>query len=130
MRLYPPVHTLGRVAAHDVDLGAFTLRAGDVVVVSTYLMHRRADFFARPTTFDPSRFAHGEADLPKGVYLPFGAGPRVCIGASFALMEGALVMATLLQRLRFVPAFAGLPEPEMGVTLRPKGELWVRVEKR
>jgi cytochrome P450 len=129
MRLYPPVHSLGRVASEDAHVGSLALGAGDVVVVSTYLMHRRADLFPRPLAFEPTRFADGEAGVKKGTYLPFGAGPRVCIGAGFAMMEGVLVLATLLQRVRLERRWGTRPAIEMGVTLRPREPLLVRARR-
>ena len=94
-------------------------------------MHRRADYFADPERFDPDRFApEREKQLPRGAYLPFGAGPRVCIGNHFALMEGQLILATLAQRVRFVaPSSARAVEPEPLVTLRPKGGLPMQVAR-
>lgn len=127
MRLYPPVHALGRVATCAVPLGDYALHAGDVVIVSTYLIHRRADLHTEPLAFRPERFrAEAEARLPRLAYLPFGAGPRACIGGSFALMEGSLILATLAQHLSLTRAFDGPIEPEMFVTLRPRSAITAR----
>ncbi|HEY2748139.1 MAG TPA: cytochrome P450, partial [Polyangia bacterium] len=127
MRLYPPAYMVGRQAERDVPLGGITLRRGDTLFVNLYAMHRRADIFDAPDEFRPERFApEREKLLPRGAYLPFGAGPRVCIGNHFALMEGQLILAHLAQKLTFHYDGADI-EPEPLVTLRPKGGLPVRV---
>jgi cytochrome P450 len=94
-------------------------------------MHRRADYFDDPERFDPVRFG-GEREklLRRGAYLPFGGGPRICIGNHFALMEGQLILAALAQRLRFSPVGDQPVEPEPLVTLRPKNGLPMRVSRR
>ena len=130
MRLYPPAYMVGRQAEREVALGPVTLRRGDTVFVNIYAMHRRADCFAEPDAFRPERFsAENEKTLPRGAYLPFGGGPRICIGNHFALMEGQLLLAALAQRLRFVPLDAREAVPEPLVTLRPKGGLPMRVAR-
>jgi cytochrome P450 len=130
MRLYPPAYMVGRQAERDVPLGPYTLRKGATVVVNIYAMHRRADYFAAPDEFRPERFAaEREKLLPRGAYLPFGGGPRICIGNHFALMEGQLILAALAQRLRFEPLDDREVEPEPLVTLRPKGGLPMRVRR-
>jgi cytochrome P450 len=107
-----------------------TLRRGDTVFVNIYAMQRRADYFDAPDDFRPERFSpEREKLLPRGAYLPFGAGPRICIGNHFALMEGQLLLAALAQRLRFVPVDRREVVPEPLVTLRPKGGLPMRVER-
>src|SRR5439155_4354486 len=95
MRLYPPAYLLGRVAERDFTLGGHRVAAGTIVMVNVLGMHRRGDYFAEPEAFRPERFeAAAEKALPRGAFLPFGGGPRVCIGNHFALMEGALILAT------------------------------------
>ena len=93
-----------------------------LVFVGTWGQHRRADVWEEPDRFEPDRFLPDrEAARPKGSYLPFGAGPRVCIGMHFALMEGPIVLATLLRRFRFeLEAGREIVEDEFA-TLRPKG---------
>ncbi len=130
MRLYPPAYMIGRQAERAVPLGAVTLRPGDTVFVNIYAMHRRADCFDAPAEFRPERFApEREKLLPRGAYMPFGGGPRICIGNHFALMEGQLILAALAQRLRFAPVDDRAVVPEPLVTLRPKGGLPMRVER-
>ena len=130
MRLYPPAYMVGRQAERDVPLGPVTLRAGDTVFVNIYAMHRRADVFDAPDEFRPERFGpEREKLLPRGAYLPFGAGPRICIGNHFALMEGQLLLAALAQRVRFAAIDARAIEPEPLVTLRPRGGLPMQVAR-
>src|SRR5262249_43098053 len=98
MRLYPPAYMVGRQAEREVPLGALSLGPGDTVFVNIYAIPRRAAIFEAPDEFRPERFApEREKLLPRGAYLPFGAGPRICIGNHFALMEGQLLLAALAQ---------------------------------
>lgn len=117
MRLRPPVWLLQRRALADDVLGGFAIKKGDFVVVSPYVVHRRAASWADPLAFDPERFLR---EVPKHAYIPFSHGPRKCIGDVFATLEATAVLSTLLQTLRFsLPAnteIAALPL----VTLRPK----------
>jgi len=130
MRLYPPAYMVGRQAERAVPLGPVVLRPGDTVFVNIYAMHRRADYFDAPDEFRPERFTpEREKLLVRGAYLPFGGGPRICIGNHFALMEGQLILASLAQRLRFVPLDDRPVVPEPLVTLRPKGGLPMRVAR-
>jgi cytochrome P450 len=128
MRLYPPGHTPGRVAARDVILGGERLPKGTLVLVSIWLLHRRADLWPEPERFMPARFVDERA-LPRHAYLPFSAGPRNCIGARLALAEMQIALAVLRQRTRLSRASAAPVEPEMLVTLRPRGGLPVRVSR-
>jgi cytochrome P450 len=134
MRLYPPAYMIARRARHELTVGGEAVRAGQVVLINVVGLHRRPDVFPNPDRFDPSRFApEREKQLPPLSYLPFGAGPRVCIGNQFALMEGHLVLATLARSCRFEltgHAAAADIEAEPLVTLRPKGGLPVRVVPR
>jgi cytochrome P450 len=98
MRLFPPVPLMGREAIHDCDIGGFPVRRGELVIASQWVMHRDARYFASPQAFDPGRWETGLLDtLSRYVYFPFGAGPRVCIGRSFAMMELTLLLATMAQ---------------------------------
>jgi cytochrome P450 len=121
MRLYPPAHVIGRYATQMVDLGPVQILAGSLVMISPYVLHRRADSFAEPERFDPERWLpEREARLPRGAYLPFGGGPRVCIGNHFAMMEGHIVLAALAQRVKFALAPQGPIVPRPVITLRPR----------
>ncbi len=121
MRLYPPAWSLARTVAKEVELGGYRLPAGANVVMSPWILHRDPRFFEQPEHFDPDRWTADAAQrLPRFAYFPFGGGPRLCIGASFAVMEANLLLAAIAQRfqLRLVPGHpvAALPS----ITLRPR----------
>ena len=131
-RLYPPAWAIGRKAIRPVDVLGYRLPAGTNVVVSQWVMHRDARYYPDPQRFDPNRWRDeiaGRRSPPKFAYLPFGAGPRVCVGASLALTESALVLATLMQHFRFSLASAEPVEAFPSVTLRPRRGLPLRVER-
>jgi cytochrome P450 len=131
MRLYPPAYIVGRAATRDVTIGGARVKRGQPVLVNVAGIHRRAEVFPDPDRFDPDRFAPDrEKALAALSYLPFGAGPRVCIGNHFALMEGHLLLATLTRSLRF-DLLSSVPiATEPLVTLRPRGGVPVRVVSR
>lgn len=132
MRLYPPAYALARQALRDVVVGGYCVPRGAIVLISPYLLHHDPARFPDPETFDPSRFTpEAESARPRHAYLPFGGGPRVCVGAAFALMEGHLLLATLAQRVTFLLAEPGRRiAPEPLITLRPKGGVPVVVGRR
>jgi len=120
MRLYPPAYVISRAARAPVSVGGHALAAGELVFASVYGLHRRAAPFADPERFAPERFLDGaERAWPRGSYVPFGAGPRVCVGNHFATMEGQLVLARLAQRFELDGAVAALAAPRPLITLRP-----------
>lgn len=127
MRLYPPVALLARTAAKPDRLQDREVRAGDVMLLPFYALHRNECIWGDPDTFDPGRFADEKA-IDRYAYLPFGAGPRVCIGMDFAVQETMIVLATMLTRFRFTPVPGREPEPVMILTLRPHGGVWLNVE--
>jgi cytochrome P450 len=131
LRLYPPAYVSGREALRDGVLGGYRVPAGTSVMISQWLLHRDPRYFDRPGQFDPERWADGLAQrLPKFAYFPFGGGPRVCIGRSFALMEATLVLATIGQqfRLDLEPGHEVTPWPSF--TLRPRQGVKVVLVKR
>jgi cytochrome P450 len=131
MRLYPPVFMFGRVAVEDVDIGGYHIPRGTVVLVSPFALHRKPEIWPDPHRFDPSRFLpEAEAARHKAAFIPFSLGPRTCIGNHFALMEGPLVLATLLRRADFELVDPRGAEPEALATLRPRGGIPVRVRLR
>jgi cytochrome P450 len=132
LRLYPPAYLVGRTALTETRIGAHRLPRGQVVFVSIYGIQRRPDLFPEPDTFRPERFMEGsERRLPKGAYLPFGGGPRICVGNHFALMEGQLVLSRLAQRFELAGAVEGpLADPEPLVTLRPKQDVFMTLQPR
>ncbi len=133
MRLYPPAYVLSRRALRDVEIDGYLISKNGVVLLAPYTLHRREDHFPHPEQFDPERFTPArEKLLPRYAYLPFGAGPRICIGLYFAMMEGHLLLATLAQRVRFslLPEQTIQPDPLHHLTLRPTGAVNVSVQKR
>lgn len=127
LRLYPPAAFLSRTAQkHDSLLGR-EVRPGDTVILPIYALHRHHALWSAPDSFDPSRFADAK-QIDRFAYLPFGDGPRICIGASFALQEAVIILATLLARLRFSAVAGKDPKPVMILTLRPEGGVWLKVE--
>ena len=131
MRLYPPAAHLGREAIAEDWLAGHRIPAGTVVSVPPYVLHRHRALWKNPDDFDPSRFLPGEREkIDRYAYLPFGAGPRVCIGQAFAMQEGAIVLAHLLRRVR-LDLFPGHPvELQQRVTLRPKFGMRMVVRRR
>ena len=128
MRLYPPAPMISRAIQHDMEIGGLPVPAGSVVFVPIYAVHRHADLWPRPEVFDPERFAPEAIKARhRFAYMPFGAGPRICIGNGFAMMEAVAILAVLLKAVRLEPTQATLPEPVMRVTLRPSQPLRMRV---
>ena len=129
MRLYPPAALVGRSAQRDVTLedadGPLEIRRGDEVAVATYVMHRHHALWE-----DPSAFRLGREPKHRFAYLPFGAGPRICIGLRFAMMEAVAILASMTPRLRFAPGPARKVEPVMRITLRPKGGMPLAIAPR
>ena len=129
MRLYPPAWIMGRLAAEEVTIGGFAIPRGSVVIVSQFVTHRDRRWWPDPERFDPSRFT-GNADRPKFSYFPFGGGSRICAGESFAWAEGVAVLSTIAAKWRLRLAQSEAPQPLPRITLRPKGGIRMRVEKR
>jgi cytochrome P450 len=129
MRLHPPAYITGREALRGIELGGHQLPERSFVLVYIRGIHRRADYFPDPLAFRPERMLpDAKKPRPRHHYLPFGAGPRVCIGAHFALLEAQLCLATMVQRTRLrLLSTHVVPEPL--VTLRPRGGVPARVER-
>ena len=128
MRLYPPIPEFARQALEDVQLGEYVMPKDTIVMISVFALHHDPRWFSEPDVFRPERFAKDAAQTPpKFAYLPFGGGPRVCIGNSFAQMEAVLLLATLAQRYRLSLAPGQTVTPEATLTLRPKDDLVMRV---
>ena len=131
LRLYPPAAVIPRQANAADDIDGFEISKHARVLISPYVTHRHEAFWSDPSVFRPERFAPGqEAVRHRFAYLPFGAGPRVCIGQDLALLEMRLALATLAQRyvLRLVLGRAVVPQ--MTTTLEPRGGLWMTVHER
>ena len=131
MRLYPPAPGFAREPIEDVGIGGYVVPRGSLISVNTYALHRDPRFFDHPDRFDPERFAAGwEERIPRYAFLPFGGGPRVCIGNGFAMMEARLILATAVQRWRLSVEPGQQIVPMQLVTLRPKNGIRMRVNKR
>lgn len=130
LRLFPPAWVVTRRAETDDVVDGVAVPAGTLVITSPWLLQRRADAHPDPERFDPSRFTGGGPAVPRGAYLPFGAGARLCIGRDFALTEAVLVLAALLRDRRALPVPGRTPVVEASVTLRPRGGLPLRLEPR
>jgi len=94
-----------------------------------YALQRNEELWPEPNAFKPERFAKG-AKYDRFAWLPFGDGPRVCIGAHFAMVEAQIILASLISRYRFAPIKGKVPTPEMVLTLRPKGGVWLKITPR
>ncbi|MFC4174632.1 cytochrome P450 [Microvirga sp. GCM10011540] len=131
MRLYPPAPVITRTAARDFPLAGFTVPAGTITVVPIYAVHHHTRLWKDPERFDPDRFSPEQAKgRHRYAYMPFGAGPRICIGSAFATMEAVAILAVLLKAARLRNTSADTPKPTMKVTLRPLRKLRMRVERR
>ena len=128
MRLYPPVGLLARTALAKDELCGRHVLPNDIIFLPIWALHRHQMWWERPAQFDPSRFgSENRGKLNKYQYLPFGAGPRVCVGADFAMMQARIILATLVQRFRFAPA-APAPRPVMMMTVRPEPGVFLNVD--
>ena len=127
MRLFPPAWTIERDAQQPDTIAGVDVPAGSTVVTSPYLLHRRPDIWPNPEGFDPARFL---VRPPRYAYLPFGGGKRICVGASFAMLELTLVLATIARthRLDLLPGATVTPRAE--ITLRPAGPVLMRAIRR
>lgn len=133
MRLYPPAITTMREAIEDVVIDGYKVPKGMSVLVSPYVLHYKPAYFPDPERFDPERFTpEREKQLPRYAYIPFGAGPRICIGNHFALMEAQLLLATLVQRVTFdlLPGQTIKSNMNKTLTLRPYGKMEAVVHRR
>jgi cytochrome P450 len=131
LRMYPPAYVLGRQALEDVRIRGFDIPAGSTILMSPYVVHHDPRWYPEPFRFDPGRWSAEEmAARPRTAYVPFGGGPRLCIGEGFAWMESKLLVASIAQRwqLRVPPEHPVDLQPM--VTLRPRGGMPARVERR
>lgn len=131
LRLFPPAATLTRDAAGPDRLGSLRVKAGTRIIISPWVLHRHKLLWDNPNGFDPGRFLPGRKDqIDRFAYLPFGAGPRVCIGASFALQEAVIILATVIRSYRLALAPGREVMPVQRVTLRPSGGLPMTISRR
>ena len=120
MRLYPPVASMSREAIGPDDLCGRRIRKGALIIVSPYVLHRHKLIWRDPDVFDPRRFLPGEREkIDRFAYLPFGVGPRICIGAAFSLQEAVIILATLMRHFELLPVPGFAVKPIQRITLRP-----------
>jgi len=130
MRLYPPVGLLARNVLAPDTIYDRPIRPNDTLFLNIYSLHRHRDYWHDPDSFRPDRFLPGSAeDIDRYLHLPFGAGPRICVGANFAVMQARIILATLLARFRFQPD-GQPPEPVMHMTIRPEPEILLSARPR
>ena len=131
LRLYPPVHIFSREALGDDRIGKRYVPAGSMVVISPWLIHRHRELWSEPDTFRPERFLGEEVKQhDRFAYLPFGAGPRLCIGKGFGLTEATIILAMVAQRFRLRLRTGHVVEPLGRLTLRPRGGMPMTLHRR
>ena len=130
LRLYPPAHSTTRVCARTMEVEGVTIRRGTRIVLPIYALHRHRLWWRDPDVFNPDRFAPGQPPPDRHIYMPFGAGPRICLGAAFAMTELVVTLATLVRGASFslVPGHQVWPIAELA--LRPKNGLPMHVTTR
>ena len=130
-RLYPPIAAISRAALAPDELAGEPIRVGTMVVIAPYVLHRHRALWADPDAFDPNRFLDGARErIDRFAYLPFGVGPRICIGATFALQEASIVVATVMRHFTLELAPGHAVWPVHRVTVRPSGGLPMIVRRR
>jgi cytochrome P450 len=129
LRLYPPAYGFGREATQDGELGGWPVPRGTTLIMFSWLLHRDPRWWDDPGRFHPDRWEGDlEGRLPRMAYMPFGGGPRVCIGQRFAMAEGILIVSAIAQRFRL--EWLADPVPFTSITLRPTGDLRARLLPR
>lgn len=124
LRLYPPLPIMTRMCARDVDAGGLKVEAGSFIFIPIYALHRHRQLWRDPDAFDPDRFGPEEqADRRRFAYMPFGGGPRICIGQGFAMTEAVAILATLVRGASFAPDPAHRIRPLLRISMRPEGGL-------
>lgn len=124
MRLRPPAWSVGREAIEEVELGGVTIPRGTQVWMFAWQQHRDPRYFEQPLQFRPERWLDGlQRRLPRAAYVPFGGGPRLCIGANFAMVEASIILGTIVQRWSLDIPAGVRPRPDFSLTLRPKGAI-------
>jgi len=128
MRLYPPAPLMNRICTEATEFHGTPIRPGMMILIPIYAIHRHRKLWEDPDRFDPTRFApENEAKHVRTQFMPFGFGPRICIGMAFAMLEGIAILATLVRAASFEWDGVHLPEPLSRVTLKPKGGMPLKV---
>lgn len=127
LRLYPPASLISRTAMENDTLCGREVKRGDIIIIPIYALHRHHNLWTEPDSFIPDRFADHSATR-RYAYLPFGDGPRICIGASLAIQEATIILGTLLNRFKFTIADGHAPGLVMIMTLRPDNGIWLKAE--
>lgn len=131
MRLRPPASWLPRVAVEDDEIAGYQIPAGTMVVLPIYMYHHHPAFWEEPTRFDPERFSpERSTGRHPFAWIPFGAGQRLCIGRDFAMLEGQMILATILQRFSLTPLAKTLPQAQLAATLKPRGAVLMECRRR
>lgn len=131
LRLCPPAWSISREPVAPDQLGAYPVRPGQIIYIAIYNLHHHPRYWRDPERFDPERFSpEGQAQWPKHAYLPFGAGPRMCIGRPFGMAEAQLALAYMLQRLTFTLPAGYVAKPHAVFNMGIRGSLPVRVTRR
>ncbi|MBO9424029.1 cytochrome P450 [Labrenzia sp. R4_1] len=129
LRLYPPITFLPRVAMQGTRIGKYKVRKGALLMISPWTLQRHGDYWPDPDRFDPDRFLPPrEQEVVQGAYIPFGAGPHTCVGAGFAAVESALILARLTREFDFLPENADAVRPVARLTTRPAEQIYVRLK--
>jgi cytochrome P450 len=130
-RLYPPITAISRTALDYDELAGETIKPGTLIVIAPYVLHRHRALWTRPNAFDPNQFfGKARESIDRFAYLPFGVGPRICIGATFAIQEASIMVATIMRHFTLEMVSGSTPWPVQKVTLRPKGGLPMIVRRR
>ncbi len=131
MRIRPPVWMVGRRAIEDDEIGGFHIPAGSSMMVLITMIHRDPKLWPNPEGYDPERFLPANSKgRPRQAYMPFGAGRRICVGSTFAIVEATLLAAMISRRLAFDLPRGAVVEPEAAITLRPRDGLMMSVHRR
>jgi len=131
LRLYPPVPMLVREPACPLQFRNRTVKAGNQVVISPWHLHRHERLWRDPDVFDPDRWTSGNNErCPRDAYIPFSAGPRVCPGAGFAMVENVLLLSILVRAFEFEPVKGRVPEPVAHLTVRARDGIWLKVRPK
>jgi cytochrome P450 len=131
LRLYPPITFIPRVAAIDTIIGAKKIKRGTMVMIAPWVLHRHHSLWSNPDVFDPDRFSPERAhEIKEGAYMPFGLGPRVCVGAAFATTEATLILARILRQFDLEALCPEAVRPVARLTTRPAEEIMIRVSPR